>query len=173
MVCVRVIMLISCLVSCVGVASAEVQVESEGQPTIGLQQTNLAMSVAALLDNNIPSETLLSRQDSTAWIEEGELPQYQIINRRAIRIRSCCIYFYQTSETFPDDSFWRERFSHYGIPIVKIPGEDRNADLFSLASELGRLFPEQRETISENLCRELERRRSVYAQNQLAIHRFE
>ncbi|RCS43985.1 hypothetical protein DTL42_18555 [Bremerella cremea] len=158
-----------CLLSCYAVSEVEAQVASGTQHRIGVHHSRLATTIASLLEDTETSDTLLHPQDAVLWLQAGELPSYQAVNERAVRLRSCSIYLYQTGESVPDDSLWRERLSSYGVPLVKIPGEASEADLFTLAEALCELFPEKRTEIEKKLYEEIERRRVDSNRTKLAF----
>lgn len=158
-----------CLLSCCAVTEVKAQVKSGTQHRIGVHHSRLATTIAVLLEDMEASATLLNPQDAVLWIEAGELPSYQAVNERAVRLRSCSIYLYQTGDSVPDDSLWRERLSSYGVPLIKIPGEDSEADLSTLADELCQLFPERRTEIEKKLYEEIERRRIDSNRTRLAF----
>ncbi|PQO38027.1 hypothetical protein [Blastopirellula marina] len=168
MIHARVVLLIICLGSVWEASAAVAQEAATSQHKIGAHHQSLATCVSLLLDDKVHSEALLDSEDSTAWVQARRLPSYQTMNQRAIRLRSCSIYLYQPGPSLPDDSLWRERLSSHGVRLVEVTGDTTNAGLLTLADELCRLFPGKRETIAENLSRELERRGRSNGQVDLA-----
>jgi len=173
MVRFRLMFLVSCLASSFAVATAEAQVEPNAPSVVAAWQPSLVTDASLLLGNQSTVETLLDDHDAATWIQAGELPSYQEMNRRAIRLRSCRVYLCSAGASSQGDSLWRERFANYGIHLVEISGGSSNADLLHLCDELCRLFPEKQEVIQENLYQELERRRTGRKQVNLALHQPE
>jgi len=173
MVRFRFIFLFSCLASSFAVATAEAQVAPKTQHVVAAWQPSLVTTASLLLGNQTGGETLLDDHDAATWIQAGELPSYQEMNRRALRLRNCRVYFCSAGAISLGDSFWRERFANYGIHLVEISDNVSKADLIHLSEELSRLFPEKKEVIQENLYLELERRSTGRVQVNLAVHQPE
>jgi len=173
MVRFRFIFLVSCLASCFAVATAEAQVAPKAQYVVAAWQPSLVTNASLLLGDQSAGETLLDDHDAATWIQAGELPSYQEMNRRACRLRSCRVYLCSAGASSPGDSFWRERLSNYGIHLVEISDNVSRADLIYLSEELSQLFPEKKEVIQENLYLELERRSSGRVRVNLAVHQSE
>lgn len=169
MSCVRFAMYLSCILLICSAVAAEAQ-ESELPRSIGAKQPDLLAEASVLLGARVGGGTLFESRDAMAWIQTGELPSYQTMNRRAVRLRACSVYFYQAGSTLPDDAIWRERLSNHGIRLIEVPDNVSNAGLLFLSDELCHLFPEKRETIQKNLYEELERRRSRRVEVNLALH---
>ncbi|MEW4562049.1 hypothetical protein AB1K70_05955 [Bremerella sp. JC770] len=173
MVRFRFIFLVSCLASSFAIATAEAQVAPKTQYVVAAWQPSLVTTASLLLGNQPAGETILDERDAATWIQAGELPSYQEMNRRALRLRSCRVYLCSARASSLGDSFWRERFANYGIHLVEISDKVSKADLIYLSEELSRLFPEKKEVIQENLYLELERRSAGQVQVNLAIHQPE
>jgi len=160
-------------VVCSGSSFAWAQDEVPGAIRIGTSQPQLAKCVAMLVDQEVRTATLLGSHDFAAWLRTGDLPSYQVINRKAIQLRSCSVYFSQADRSVPCDAIWRERLGRYGTPVIEIPGSTTDADMIFLANELAELFPEKREEIHARLNELLERQRRTQAKGELAVYRFD
>lgn len=173
MIRIRFVLLVSCLASYFLVATAEAQVEHKTLCIVAAWQPGLVTNTSVLLGKQFTCAMLLDDHDAAAWLQTGELPSYQEMNRRALRLQSCGVYLCKSDANSPCESFWRERLENNGIRVLEASGDTSNAQLISLCDELCRLFPEKRKIIQENLYQELERRRTGRKQVNLAIHQPE
>lgn len=173
MPCFRFIFLVACLVSCFAVATADAQVLAKPRHAIGAWQPGLLTGASILLGGQFTAESLLDHHDAVAWHQNGELPAYHEMNRRALRLRGCRAYLYQAGNKLPGDSLWRERLSNYGIQVIETTSAATNAELRTLSEELCRLFPDRHKQIQENLYQELDRRRTGRERLNLAQHQPE
>ncbi|WP_146115706.1 MULTISPECIES: hypothetical protein [Pirellulaceae] len=137
---------------------------------IGTSQPRLAKCVAMLLDGRVHTATLLDGQDYAVWLRTGDLPPYQAINRKAIQLRSCSVYFSQGSSAVACDAIWRERLGGYGTQIIEVPEGMTEVNLIFLAKELAELLPGKREVIRERLAQLLDRQRRTQARGDLAVN---